>query len=399
MILLFLFKYTLSYQLILSHVDQIFTMSNYKKQKYNYLFYSTKTTVSEIRRFVNHILDTNKVAEEANKPKTPICIWGRHGIGKTQLVEALAKEKNYKWSYIAPAQFEEMGDLVGMPRIVDGTTVFSPPDWVPQEEGPGILLIDDVNRADDRILRGIMQLLQNYELVSWSLPKGWDIVLTANPDGGDYSVTPMDDAMLTRMLHITMEFNVKEWAKWAEENGIDERGINFILTYPEVVTGNRTTPRSLVQFFNAISTIPDLNKDLGLVQLLADASLDANTVASFVSFINNNLSQLITPEEVINAKDFKKNVFAPLEGVVKKGSTLRVDIISTLCTRLVNYLTVNAIKPDKNQLTNIKEFIKIDFIPNDIRLAMAQDLVSSTNKHLKMIMSDPEIGKLLLQRM
>ena len=142
-----------------------------------------------------------------------------------------------------------------------------------------------------------------------------------------------------------------------------------------------------------------MNKELGLVQLLADASLDANTVASFISFINNNLSQLITPEEVINAKDFKKNVLKPLEGVVKKGSTLTVDIISTLCTRLVNYLAVNEIKPNKTQLINIKEFIKIDFIPNDIRLAMAQDLVSSSNKHLKMIMSDPEIGKLLLQRM
>ena len=63
-----------------------------------------------------------------------------------------------------------MGDLLGMPdiEIIDGKkqTVFEAPSWVPKEEGPGILLIDDVNRADDRILRGIMQLLQNYELAS-----------------------------------------------------------------------------------------------------------------------------------------------------------------------------------------------------------------------------------------
>ena len=31
-------------------------------------------------------------------------------------------------------------------------------------------------------------------------------ILTANPDGGDYSVTTMDDAMITRMLHVTMEY-------------------------------------------------------------------------------------------------------------------------------------------------------------------------------------------------
>jgi len=374
-------------------------MSNNQKNKHNYLFYGTKTTASEITTFLEHALVTNEKAEAAGRRKTPLCIWGKHGIGKTQLVEALAQSKNYKFAYIAPAQFEEMGDLVGMPRITaEGNTVFSEPDWVPKEEGPGILLIDDVNRADDRILRGIMQLLQNYELISWTLPKGWQIILTANPDGGDYSVTPMDDAMLTRMMHITMEFDVKEWARWAELNGVDERGINFVLTYPEMVTGERTTPRTLVQFFEAIVGIKDLDKEIGLVQMLADSCLDSNTVASFMSFINNNLSKLITPEEIINAKNFKTNVLDPLQSIVTKG-TLRVDILATLCTRLVNYLTVNNIKPNKEQLVNIKEFIKIEFIPNDIRLSMAQDLVSSSNQTLKTIMGDPQIGKLLLQKM
>ncbi len=369
------------------------------KNKHNYLFYGTRTTATEVRNFLQHIISTNERAETAGRKKSPICIWGKHGIGKTQLVESIAKELSYKFAYIAPAQFEEMGDLVGMPRIDEsGYTHFAAPDWVPQEEGPGILLIDDVNRADDRILRGIMQLLQNYELISWKLPKGWQIVLTANPDGGDYSVTPMDDAMLTRMMHITMEFDVKEWARWAEQNGVDERGINYVLTYPEMVTGERTTPRTLVQFFESIVTIKELDKNLGLLQLLADSCLDSNTVASFISFVNNNLAKLVTPEEIINAKNFNTQVLEHLKGIVTKG-TLRVDILATLCTRLVNYLSINNIKPSKEQLNNIKEFIKIDFIPNDIRLSMAQDLVSSSNTNLKQIMADPQIGKLLLQKM
>jgi hypothetical protein len=206
----------------------------------------------------------------------------------------------------------------------------------------------------------------------------------------------MDDAMLTRMMHITMDFDVKEWAKWAEENGVDQRGINYVLTYPEMVTGERTTPRTLVQFFESIAGIENLDEDLGLVQMLADSSLDSNTVASFISFVNNNLSKLVTPEQITNTKNFKKEVLEHLKGIVMKG-TLRVDILATLCTRLVNYLVINNIKPNKEQLDNIKQFIKLDFIPNDIRLSMAQDLVSAPN--LKLIMADPEIGKLLLNRM
>ena len=377
-------------------------MANNNKPKHNYIFYGTRTSASEVEKMLAHVCQSNQNAVAKGLKQTPVCVWGRHGIGKTDLVEKFAIENGYQLTYIAPAQFEEMGDLVGMPQVAkdengNNITRFMPPVWVPTQATKGILLIDDVNRADDRILRGIMQLIQNYELISWTLPAGWQIILTANPDGGDYSVTPMDDAMLTRMMHVTMEFEVKEWAKWAERKNIDQRGINFVLTYPEVVTGDRTTPRTLTQFFNAIAGIKDLEKELGLVQLLGDSCLDSNTVTAFINFINSNLNKLIAPEEIVNAKEFKTQVFEPLKTMCQRGNTLRVDILATLCTRLVNYLVVNNIKPDKEQLQNIKSFIKIDFLPNDIRLAMAQDIVASSN--LKLIMADPEIGKLLLNRM
>lgn len=362
--------------------------------------YGAKTHASELVRFLEHTLEQNRRAEAAGKRKTPVCIWGRHGIGKTEIVTAVAERQGYRFAYIAPAQFEEMGDLVGMPRVVEGedgrfTTTFAPPDWVPSEPGPGILLIDDVNRADDRILRGIMQLLQNYELVSWKLPPDWHIVLTANPDGGDYSVTPMDDAMVTRMLHVGLEFDVKAWAQWAEASGVDERGINFVLTYPETVSGVRTTPRTLVQFFASIASIKDLDKELPLVKLLADASLDAETGASFIAFVKNNLSKLITPQEILNAKNFKTAVEARLKKQTKK-ETLRVDILATLATRLANYVNLPATEIATVQVSNLKAFVKIDFLPNDIRLGLAQALVASKKAKVRSVMADAELSRILL---
>lgn len=367
-------------------------------QKHNYVFYGMETNAIEVGKFTEHIITTNLKTEQAGYKKTPICIWGTHGIGKTEMVQQIAESNNYKWSYIAPAQFEEMGDLVGMPTVEDGRTVFRSPDWVPTEEGPGILLIDDVNRADDRILRGIMQLLQNYELVSWTLPPLWQIVLTANPDGGDYSVTPMDNAMLTRMMHVTMQFDPKAWAIWAEQNGVDPRGINFVLTYPEIAVGERTTPRSLVQFFQSIEAIKNLHEELALVQMLATSCLDQETVTAFITFVQQNLSKLVSPEKICNTKNFKADVYNHINEMVNK-EVLRVDIIATICTRLTNYLTLSKIKPSKEQIKNIQEFIKMDLIPNDLRLSLLQDLVSSSNPHLKMVMADPKIGMMLLQKM
>jgi hypothetical protein len=364
-------------------------MSN--TEQFNYITYGAKTNAAQISQLLEHVS-----LSKTNRP-TPLCIWGMHGIGKTELVREFAQTKGFQFVYIAPAQFEEMGDLLGMPRIEDGVTRFVAPDWVPEKEGPGIFLIDDVNRADDRILRGIMQLLQNYELVSWKLPEDWMIVLTANPDGGDYSVTAMDDAMLTRMMHVTMEFDVKVWARWAQQAGIYPTGIDFVLTYPEVVNGTRTTPRSLVQFFNALASITDLKQQLDLVKMLADGCLNTETTASFITFINMDMDKIISPEDILHA-----SVFKIIEGQLKNlvdGKTKRMDILSVIMTRLTNYLVYSREELTDKVFENLKAFILLTFIPNDLRLAMAQELVNAENKSLKKLYSIPEIGKLILTKM
>lgn len=362
----------------------------------SHVLYGTPVHAAELVAFVEHLLDANLAAEAAGRPKTPICVWGMHGIGKTQIVEQIARARGFAFAYIAPAQFEEMGDLLGMPAIEGDRTVFRPPAWVPTAEGPGVLLIDDVNRADDRILRGIMQLLQNFELVSWRLPPRWQIVLTANPDGGDYSVTPMDDAMLTRLMHVTLDFDVTAWARWAEAAGVDPRGIDFALTYPEAITGKRTTPRTLTQFFESIRGIADLRAHLGLVRILADACLDESTVAAFVTFVNQGLGELVQPAQILGADDFARQIEGPIRRLTV-GETLRVDILATLCTRLVNHVARLPDPLDGPALANLARFVKLDFLPKDLRVGLARDLLATGRPETRALMADREVGKLIVQ--
>ena len=365
--------------------------------------YGAKVNADSVTTLLQHALDAMLQAGRPAERPTPICIWGLHGIGKTELVRDLAQARGYDFVYIAPAQFEEMGDLVGMPKIaVDSikgeVTRFVAPEWVPQSEGPGILLLDDVNRADDRILRGIMQLLQNYALVSWSLPARWLIVLTANPDNGDYSVTALDDAMLTRMLHVTLEFDVQAWARWAEKNGVDERGLNFVLSYPELINGRRTTPRSLVQFFQAIQPIDNLHAHLGLVKLLADASLDEATTQAFINFIHLRLDRLPSPQLMLEAEDFS-TIAHQLERMVTDGATKRLDILAVIITRLTNYLLLRPAEPTQLEMDNLKRFLLLELMPNDLRLSFAQELTQSKRPGLLKLYADAEIGQLLLHKM
>lgn len=367
--------------------------------------YGKRVDSNELLGIINHIFSRNNALSELGQKGTPICIWGTHGLGKTQIIRDFASKENWKFAYIAPAQFEEMGDLHGMPTIVDPDdgkvgdeyTAYSPPDWVPREEGPGILLLDDINRADDRILRGCMQLLQNFELTSWKLPPKWQIVATANPEGGDYSVTPMDGAMLTRMLHVTLKFDAQIWAKWAYLANIDSRGISFVLTYPEIVNGERTTPRSLTQFFEIIQNIENLKENRRLVEALALSSLDEITVSTFMSFINDELTQLIDPDEVLNTGDFKI-IEKKIENLsVDDSGAKRVDRLSTLCYRLFLRLTSNDYLVEKNHRNNLIQFLLLDTIPSDLLMSLFMDLKQKGgDKVIEMLRDEKLAIKLLL---
>ena len=291
-----------------------------------------------------------------------------------------------------------------MPTVVDPDrnivgdeyTVYSPPDWVPREEGPGILLLDDINRADDRILRGCMQLLQNFELKSWKLPPKWQIVATANPEGGDYSVTPMDGAMLTRMLHTTLKFDAKIWAEWAYKANIDQRGISFVLTYPELVNSERTTPRSLTHFFEQIASIDNLKENLQLVEALALSSLDAVAVSSFIAFVNDELTQLIEPEEILDTDDFNSISKKIKDISVDDSGAKRVDRLSTICARLYLKLVSDSYLQEKNHGKNLVQFLLLDTIPNDLLMSLYMDLQKHGSDQIKEMIRDKKLANKLL---
>lgn len=312
---------------------------------------------------------------QERKDSTPLCIWGPAGVGKTEIVRDLAAERGWGFCEIAPAQFEEMGDFHGLPgieRAEDGTdvTVYRPPAWVPRTAGPGVLLLDDFNRADDRILRGLMQLLQLGRFPSWALPEGWQILLTANPEGGDYSVTPLDPAMTTRMLHVTLAFDARRWAEWAAAAGIAPSAIDFVLLYPELIDrGERTTPRSLVQFFRSVADVA-WKDELDLVETLAASALDPATVTAFIAFVRGEMDRIPAPEEILGASSPDE-----VPAIVSRvRDTDRIDRLNVLSTRIVVETGDPRTDPDAALLANLRAYLVA--LPKDLAVGFHQQLLS-----------------------
>jgi hypothetical protein len=381
--------------------------------------------VNELKDFLGHIINNNKFLQEQGKSPVSVEVIGESGIGKTSAIIQLAKEQNLSFVKLNLAQIEEIGDLVGFPirqfeveinnektwvdehafdeymKLGYSSTglnrmSYCPPEWISGKEEGGILLLDDWNRADVRFIQAVMELIDRQQYISWTLPKNWHIILTANPDNGDYLVNSIDNAQKTRFISVNLKFDIDCWGKWAEENDIDGRCINFLLMHPELVTTD-VNSRSVSMFFNSISSVKSFDDSLPLIQMIGEGSVGPEFSSLFTMFINNKLDKMISPENIF--KQDEKYVMTTLKGLVGKDSKYRADIASTLSTRIVNYLDLYSKNNpvEKDTINRISKLVTEEIFTTDICYNMVKSIYNNNMNKFKTMIMDKELVKYIMK--
>ncbi len=385
----------------------------------------TNATVSlnvhELKDFLKHIIDNNRYLQENNKPMVSTEVIGDSGIGKTSSIVQLADELGLNFVKLNLAQIEEIGDLVGFPirqfemkdkkltEWVDENSVedyrkkgyeatglnrmsYCPPEWISGKTNGGILLLDDWNRADMRFIQAVMELIDRQQYISWKLPKDWHIILTANPDNGDYLVNSIDNAQKTRFISVNLKFDLKCWGKWAEQAKLDGRCINFMLMHPELVT-KEVNSRSVSMFFNSISSLKSFEESLPLIQMIGEGSVGSEFSTLFTMFINNKLDKMISPENIMNQDE--QYVMNTLKGLVGKDKNYRADIAATLGTRISNHLEFyskdNAV--EKPLIERISKIVTEKIFATDVCYNMVKSIYNSNPNKFKLMMLNKELVK------
>ena len=271
------------------------------------------------------------------------------------------------------------------------------PEWIADKKSGGILLLDDWNRADVRFIQAVMELIDRQTYISWTLPKDWHIMLTANPDNGDYMVNSVDSAQKTRYITANLKFNVEVWARWAEEAGIDTRCINFLLLNPELVT-QETNARSITTFFNSISSFEDFEKELSMIQLIGEGSVGDAFASMFTTFINNKLDKLVTPKDLLT-HDNEQYILGELKGCVGEGDTYRADIASTLATRLANYSVVYSKENTISQkiTDRLIALCTKKYFTDDLKYLVVRTIFNGNKQKFNKLMMNPEIIKMTVK--
>ena len=382
--------------------------------------------VEELKDFIKHMVANNQHIQAQGKVPVAINIEGDAGLGKTSAIMQLGKEMNMQVVKLNLSQLEELGDLVGFPvkefeiqnaegktkwigeaqvqmalqkgfKVVAKRMSHAAPEWIQGKGEGGFLVLDDYTRADHRFMQATMEILDRQEYVSWKLPKNWHVILTTNPDNGDYNVTSLDVAQKTRFVSVELKYDVNVWAKWAETSNIDGRCINFMLMNPELVT-QRVNPRSVTTFFNAISSIPKFEDSLPIIQMIGEGSVGVDFSSMFTMFINNKLDRIISPEDIMT-KD-EQYVMNALTNAVGQDDDFRADISSVISTRIINYSLVHAeTKPVPDPMINrlVKLTTDCKAFTDDLRYFMIKEIVNGNKLKFSKLMMNNQVVKMAVK--
>tara|TARA_R110002126_G_scaffold11697_2_gene52027 strand:- start:31105 stop:32283 length:1179 start_codon:yes stop_codon:yes gene_type:complete len=385
--------------------------------------------IDELHDFVGHIITNNRHLQSQGKKPVAIEVVGESGIGKTTSIMDMTAKHGLDFVKLNLAQIEELGDLVGFPikqfqmwtekegkkigKWVDEVAVdaqhklgfqttgksrmsYSAPEWIADKKAGGVLLLDDWNRADMRFIQACMELVDRQTYISWTLPKDWHIILTANPDNGDYMVNSTDPAQKTRYITANLKFDIDVWARWAEQNEIDTRCINFLLMHPELVT-QETNARSISTFFNSISSIKKFEDELPLVQMIGEGSVGNEFASMFTTFINNKLDKLVTPREIVLGDE--KVVLPQLRECVGSGDNYRADIASLLATRIANfsvaYSKTDTVNPKMQQ--RLIKLCTLDYLTDDLKYLVVRTIFTGNKQKFNQMMMNPAIIKMTIK--
>ena len=183
-------------------------------------------------------IDGNLLLEilEETPASQNIMLMGKHGIGKSQILEKFYSEKGYKVVTLFLGQMSDPGDLIGIPHKNEetGHTDFMPPYWFPTDDTPVVLFLDELNRARPEVLQTIMDLALNRKLAGKALPAGSRIISAVN-NGEEYQLTDLDPALVSRFNIYEFVPSVQDWLLWANKNGIDERITSYIAANPKAL--------------------------------------------------------------------------------------------------------------------------------------------------------------------
>lgn len=302
---------------------------------------------------LTYILDNTPASQN-------IMLVGKHGIGKSRILEDYFAEKGAKVVTLFLGQMSDPGDLIGLPEKNEktGKTDFMLPYWFPTDGEPVVLFLDELNRARPEVLQTIMDLTLNRKLAGKALPEGSRIISAVN-NGNEYQLTDLDPALVSRFNIYEFAPSVEDWLNWAQNTGIDSRIVTFISENPEFLDGAdiesdhdnlERTPdrRSWERTSNIIKNFPELGE---LQKPIISGVLGNRATSIFFRFVMEH--------DVPSAQEILCGDFSTVDNKLKQLNGPNLSQVNTSLFRFVENKVKDFSEEDKKTVSgNILKYFE-----------------------------------------
>ena len=209
-----------------------------------------KRAKEEIEHTVKAYLAKDALGEYAIPAirQRPILLMGPPGIGKTQVMEQVARECGVALVAYTITHHTRQS-AVGLPFIRQrhyGGRDVSVTEYTMSEIiasvyakmeatglAEGILFIDEINCVSETLAPTMLQFLQCKTFGNQAVPKGWVIVAAGNPPEYNKSVRDFDIVTLDRVRRMDIEPDLSVWKDYARGAHIHSAILSYLELHPQ----------------------------------------------------------------------------------------------------------------------------------------------------------------------
>ena len=173
---------------------------------------------------------------DAFEVKRPVFLWGLPGVGKSELMEQIARNEYLGNTHLVDVRVAlmEPTDLRGMPYFDrdSGKMKWAPPVDLPDEDLASqydtvILFLDEMNSAAPAVQAAGYQLILNRRIGTYKLPDNVVIVAAGNRESDKGVTYRMPSPLANRFVHLEVRVDFDSWLNWAVNNKIHEDVIGY----------------------------------------------------------------------------------------------------------------------------------------------------------------------------
>ena len=210
--------------------------------------------IKQAKEEIKHTVQSYLAKDEAGEyvipvlRQRPIFLYGPPGIGKTQVMEQVARECGIGLvSYTITHHTRQ--SAVGLPYIREKNfqgNAYSVTEYTMSEIigsvyekmeatglREGILFIDEINCVSETLAPTMLQFLQRKMFGNQKVPQGWLIVAAGNPPEYNKSVREFDLVTLDRVRTIPVEADYSVWKEYAREQRLHGALLGYLELRPK----------------------------------------------------------------------------------------------------------------------------------------------------------------------